>query len=276
QFSNWSSSSTFTTTGTGGALNDDCASATLLTVGTTCDPTFASNVDATSSIPPPVGGCSTTAYKDVWFKFTMPNVLNPTVTIRTASGSLANAVMEVYTGTQCGILSVITCEDNNDNGNGSAMPVINLTGTANMTIWVRVWGIDGATGTFTICVFNGISFNSVGAASTISPEDGVLIEGQEEAVNATMEMPDLPELFISPNPVSDQLNVVVRQTKESHVIGMRIVDLSGEVVLNRDFDPVTDSQFKSTLDVSGWAPGIYVLQVQTTKGILSQKITVMN
>jgi hypothetical protein len=137
-FSNWSQAATLTTIGTN-ATNDECSTAILLTVEPTCVTTYASNVGATPSNPPPSGGCATNGYKDVWFKFAMPDVPNPTVTIRTGAGSLANAVMEVYTGNECGIQSIISCEDNNDNGNGSSMPVINLTGTAGATIWVRVW-----------------------------------------------------------------------------------------------------------------------------------------
>ncbi|HJW31535.1 MAG TPA: fibronectin type III domain-containing protein, partial [Saprospiraceae bacterium] len=191
-YSNWSSVSIFKTIGTN-PLNEDCATATELTVGTSCVPTFASNVDAKASTPAPVGGCYVSGYKDVWFKFTMPDVPNPAVTIRTTAGSLANAVMEVYSGTDCGIMSFIACEDNNDNGNGSSMPVINLTGTPKANIWVRVWGYDGATGTFSICVFSGISVNYAVVENTENVDQGESTEVLENALVPTIEGANQPD-----------------------------------------------------------------------------------
>ena len=273
-FSNWSNVASFTTTGTSPS-NDDCTNAQLLTVETDCVSTFGSNVGATPSAPPPVGGCPSNNYKDVWFKFTMPDVPNPAVTIRTTAGSLANAVMEVYTGSDCSIMSIITCEDNNDNGNGSSMPVINLTGTPNATIWVRVWGFDGSEGTFTICVFNYISFNYAGAANTASPLEGEPIVVPDEVAPDAIDAIDQPEVKISPNPVSDQLSVTVQQTDDSRVIGLRMMDLSGKTMISNEFEPVNEDQFKYNLDVSTLQPGMYVLQVQTTGKMIAQKVMVV-
>jgi hypothetical protein len=42
------------------------------------------------------------------------------------------------------------------------MPVINLQGYSGQTIWVRVWGYNGSSGTFNICVFNYWSANYTG------------------------------------------------------------------------------------------------------------------
>ncbi len=273
QFSKWSYTATLTTTGVG-PDNDDCATAMLLTVETNCVPTFASNINASASNPPPVGGCWTNGYRDVWFKFAMPDVLNPTVTIRTTAGSLANAVMEVYTGTDCGVKSFIACEDNNDNGNGSSMPVINLTGTPNAIIWVRVWGFDGSTGTFSICVFNYISLNYNGVADAVTPDVGEPIYQVDKDVVA-IQKDVLPEIRISPNPVSDQLNVVVQQTEQSRVIGLKFVDLSGKIMLSQEIEPAEANEYKTRIDVSDFIPGIYVLQVQTTSGMMTKRVSVV-
>jgi hypothetical protein len=273
-FSHWSAPALFTTIGVG-AGNDNCPEAILLTVETTCVPTFASNVDASASSPPPVGGCWSNAYRDVWFKFSMPDVTNPAVTIRTSAGSLGNAVMEVYSGTDCGILSLIACEDNNDNGNGSSMPVINLTGTPNATIWVRVWGYDGATGTFTICVFNHISFNYAGLPDADEPLAGEAIVELEEEIPVMTEAVTEPVIRLSPNPVSDMLNVTVHQSESSVVTGLRVLDLSGKAVFIDQFDPVSTGQFESRVDVSGMMPGMYILQVHTTSGMMTEKISVI-
>ena len=186
-----------------------------------------------------------------------------------------NAVMEVYTGTDCSILSIITCEDNNDNGNGSSMPVINLTGTPNATIWVRVWGVDGTTGTFTICVLNYITFNYTGVPNTRAPIEGEPLVVPDEVSPNAVDAIDQPEVKISPNPVSDQLSVTVQQTEESRVIGLRMMDPSGKTMFSNEFEPVDDNQFHYNLDVSTLQPGMYVLQVQTTGKMIAQKVMVV-
>ena len=273
-FSNWSAASSFTTIG-GSSNNDNCVNAILLTVESTCVSTFASNVDATASTPPPVGGCFSNGNKDVWFKFTMPDVQNPAVTIRTSAGSLGNAVMEVYSGTDCNILSIIACEDNNENGNGSSMPVINLTGTANATIWVRVWGYEGSTGTFTICVFNGISFNYAVTPDDVNADAGETIVEQEESTQVIVEESGVASLHVSPNPVSDELTVLVQQTDAVRVTGIRVLDLTGKLVINQKVEPLIGNQYKTGVDMSTLIPGMYVLQVQTTQGLMAEKISVI-
>lgn len=273
-FSNWSLTASFTTIGTNPG-NDECAGAIVLAVNAECETTFASNVGATASVPPPAGGCSSNGYRDVWFKFTMPDVPDPTVTIRTTAGSLANAVMEVYTGTDCNIQSIIACEDNNDNGNGSSMPVINLTGIPNATIWVRVWGIDGSTGTFTICVFSYISFNYTGVTDTEVPDEGMPIVVPDEVSPNTMDLVEQPEVLISPNPVSDELNVRVLQTDESRVTGLRMMDPSGKMIFSTAIAPVDEQQFHYNLDVSNLEPGLYVLLVQKTGSLIAEKVMVV-
>ncbi|MBK9016280.1 MAG: hypothetical protein IPM82_20645 [Saprospiraceae bacterium] len=55
----------------------------------------------------------------------------------------------------CSALSYANiCEDDNSNGNGSWMPVINISGPAGTVVHIRVWGYGGATGTFNICALN--------------------------------------------------------------------------------------------------------------------------
>ncbi|MEO6131720.1 MAG: fibronectin type III domain-containing protein, partial [Saprospiraceae bacterium] len=202
-YSAWTTAITFTTGSSGGGSgSDECSTAIMLSVNSTCMPITGSNIGATPSMPAPVGGCYSTGYKDVWFKFNMPNVNNSSVTIRTTAGSLTDGVMEVYTGADCAILSYITCEDDNNNGNGSQMPVINLTGSPNAPIWVRFWGYSGTTGTFNICVFDYISVNLAGN------DDGSIIDIAGEPLTPLENGSDLkitdgiaPGLHIAPNPV---------------------------------------------------------------------------
>ncbi len=274
QYSQWSAAIVFTTAGsTSVVVNDECAHAISLSVDTTCLPTLASNVDATESSPATMGGCSSVGHKDVWFKFTMPDVANPMVTIRTTAGTLSNAVMEVYSGTTCEFLSLITCEDNNDNGNGSTMPVVTISGTANATIYVRVWGLEGSTGSFSICVFDFVSMDFTGRPVDIINADAGedLTERENHPIGVRA---DHPQLMISPNPVSDRLKVQVELSNNSKVLDIRMIDLSGKVMGSWKA-PGDQATYNAEVDVISFVPGMYLLQVQTTEGIITEKVMVV-
>jgi hypothetical protein len=275
----WSSPVSFTTLGSGSIDNDHCIDATILTVGNSCVYSAGSNISATASIPAPVGGCPAYGYKDVWFRFTMPNVMNPTVTIRTTAGSLTDAVMEVYVGPDCSSLSYLTCEDDNTNGNGSDMPVINLIGYPNAMIWVRVWGHSGSTGTFSICVFDYQSNDLTGDDEVVIPvarEQLRQLENEPEVVQYTDDPDATPSLIVAPNPANDVLYVTYAQTEESIVSSIVLTDISGKMVLSKEYQSENLSEFKEELDVSELLPGMYVLQVITTTGILSEKVSVVH
>lgn len=127
--------------------NDNCLTSTLLTVDNSCVTSAATNVSATAS-----GGtnpsCASYGGGDVWFRFVAANV---STTISTTAGTLTDGGMSLYSGT-CLTLSEIECDD--DDGPGS-MPMIQRCDlTVGATYYVRVWGYDGAQGTFNICVFN--------------------------------------------------------------------------------------------------------------------------
>jgi len=274
-WSGWSISAFFTTlaTGGGGGNNDDCASATPLSVGSSCQYTPGSNINASPSSPPPQGPCYSGGYKDVWFTFTMPGGNNPQVTIRTTAGSLTDAVMEVYTGSSCSSLSYIACEDDNNNGNGSTMPVISIQGYSGQTIWVRIWGYNGSSGTFNICVFNYLSNNY-----SVPVDNEVNIPDQLErgtVVHETSIDQDAPSvLHVMPNPASDRLQVTFLQTEDVQVSAVAITDMSGQRVFMKNYEHLVVREFSEQLDVSGFVPGMYILQLVTTKGIQSEKMVI--
>lgn len=276
QYSDWTNPVTFTTSGSGYG-NDNCANATVLWVENFCNATYATNVNATPSTPAPVGGCSPSSYKDVWFKFNMPGGSYPHVTIRTTAGSLEDAVMEVYAGNNCSDLNFIACEDDNIDGNGSMMPVIGVEGYAGATIYVRVWGYWGQTGTFNICVFNYASNNSIIPDEEIEPSvSGLNTIQPETAVKIGKDQVVAEPLHISPNPTRDVLQVKYAQTEESVVTRIVMMDMSGKIVLSKDFQSNGSDEFQEQLDVSAFGPGIYVLQVLTTGGVLAERISIVD
>ena len=276
-WSGWSMSDFFTTlsSGGGGGSNDNCADAAQLSVGSTCQYTSGSNINASPSSPPPMGPCYTAGYKDVWFKFTMPGGSNPEVTIRTTAGSLTDAVMEVYSGSSCGSLSYIICEDDNNNGNGSTMPVINLQGYSGQTIWVRVWGYNGSSGTFNICVFNYWSANYTGTDDSEENSIPDQIDPGSSDAHKWVDLVDAPSvLHVSPNPASDFLQVTFLQTEKMLVSNLVMSDMSGQRVLIKDYEPSGVMEFSDQVDVSGLVPGVYILQLVTAQGIQSEKVVI--
>lgn len=274
----WTSPISFTTSGGSGNSNDHCSDATLLSVSNTCLYSQGSNIGATPSTPSPSGGCPSYGYKDVWFRFTMPDVMNPTVTIRTTAGSLHDAVMEVYVGDNCSTLSYLTCEDDNTNGNNSSMPVVNLIGYPNAMIWVRVWGYGGSTGTFNICVFDYQS-NSLGAddsqVTPIAEEQFIELNSAPNEAQTQKDEDSSPILQVAPNPVSDVLYVTFLQTETCIVSGLVLNDISGKIVVRKEYQSENFLEFKEELDMSELTPGIYILHLITTTGILSEKVSVM-
>ncbi|MDQ3016469.1 MAG: fibronectin type III domain-containing protein, partial [Bacteroidota bacterium] len=273
QYSNWTSGTTFTTTGGSGGGNDYCDNATTLTVGSSCSYTGATTIGATASTPPPMGNCSSTGYKDVWFKFTVP--ASGIATIRTTAGSLTDGVMEVYQGTSCAALTYLTCEDDNLNGNNSTMPVVNLTATPGATIYIRLWGYYGSAGTFSICVIDYMSVNFAEVDDAEQPIDGEQLDEVEASPVVKEEVTFSPASHVSPNPTNDVLNVRVDQTEDAYVTGIIMHDLSGKVVLRKSYQSEGTIEFRDQLEVSGFAPGMYILQIMTTKGIISEKVSVI-
>jgi hypothetical protein len=122
-------------------VNDDCAGATSLTVGTgfPCAPSNPfSWVGATASAvtAPTCGNYST---GDIWYTFTLAS--DQTVMINTAAGTggtpITDGAMSLYSGT-CGALTEVECDD--DDGAGS-MPQIRRFLTAG-TYYIRFWDYD--------------------------------------------------------------------------------------------------------------------------------------
>ena len=153
------------------------------------------------------------------------------------------------------------------------MPVVTITGAPGETIWVRVWGYNGATGTFSICVFDYQSNDFVeddGPAIPVTGEqleDVTKFEPKENAITSLYQ--------VAPNPASDVLHVAYQQTEESTVTNLVMTDMSGQIVMKKEYDSRDIDEFSDQLDVSQLVPGMYILQIVTTNGIVSEKISVV-
>jgi hypothetical protein len=131
--------------------NDDCTTATSLTVntGNTCTvSTSGTTVGATQTIGAiSCNGFTGTADDDVWYSFTATSTDHD---ITVTPGTLIDAVVDLRSGACDG--TTIDCADTTT---GSNAEVINATGlTIGATYYVRVYSYDAASdeGTFDICV----------------------------------------------------------------------------------------------------------------------------
>jgi hypothetical protein len=274
--SDWTALGSFTTTGTQSGGSDECTDATLLTVNSSCQQVASSNEGSTESLPEPMGWCPTNEYNDVWFRFEMPNVADPVVTIRTIAGTLTDGIMEVYWGSDCNNLTYIFCEDDNTHANGSTMPVITISGYANETIWVRVWGYAGTTGSFGICVFDYASSNYAGAVENRPDMEGEVYETEKPMIDIPIEVNDASAgLQISPNPTRDILHIRYRQVDQSDVRKVVMRDLSGKVVFVEDYHVTGLNEFTTQIDVSDLIPELYLLQVITSSKSHTEKVMIV-
>ncbi|KAF5051599.1 hypothetical protein DSECCO2_417310 [anaerobic digester metagenome] len=126
--------------------NNECSTASTLTVGSSCNySTFMLNGSTASTNNQPTCG-SYSSSPDVWFSFTVPASGNYVVDVNGGTGM--DEVFCLYSGTNCSSLTFLTSP-----GCVDYPPTGTLSGTPGSTIWVRVWEYsEDATGTFDICV----------------------------------------------------------------------------------------------------------------------------
>ncbi|MBL7701389.1 MAG: PKD domain-containing protein, partial [Ferruginibacter sp.] len=126
--------------------NDNCATATSLTSGTTCTTTAGTNASATQSIAPiTCAGFTSSSALDVWYQFT---AVATTHTVTVAGGAGFDAIIDVRSGACNG--TNIACADATTSGGTEVATAAGLT--IGNTYLIRVYGWAGGTGTFTICV----------------------------------------------------------------------------------------------------------------------------
>jgi len=130
--------------------NDDCSGAIALAIGTQLT---TSNVSATKSVDetPSCGALNfPTNGKDVWYSVVVPpNVSRLDIeTNNNADAAFADSAIQAYRGV-CGSLVSIECDD--DDSTDGSFSLLNLTAlTPGETLYIRVWGYDGASGSFKI------------------------------------------------------------------------------------------------------------------------------
>jgi 3-hydroxymyristoyl/3-hydroxydecanoyl-(acyl carrier protein) dehydratase len=54
------------------------------------------------------------------------------------------------------------------------------------------------------------------------------------------------------------------------------MDMSGKMVVSKEYESNDNPLFQDQLDVSPFVPGMYILQVVTTTGMLTEKISIVD
>jgi hypothetical protein len=132
--------------------NDEPNTATPIVIGASCSYTTFSNANATNStcgtIPAP--GCSSYSGGDVWFSVTVP--ASGGFILDSQSGVITDGGVAIYSGTPCGVLTLIGCDD--DSSPNGTMPMLTVSGqTPGTTLYIRFfeYGNDN-NGTFGLCL----------------------------------------------------------------------------------------------------------------------------
>lgn len=130
-----------------GVANDNCSGAITVAVGNNGTYSTAAATTSTPSWPCGLGG------KDVWFRY----VVNcaATVTFHTCSTSTNfDTTMQVFSGS-CSALTSLGCNDDWSGCSSSSLRSrVVVTTTGPTTLWVRVGGYNGASGSFVLNVAN--------------------------------------------------------------------------------------------------------------------------
>lgn len=279
-WSNWSSAGVFTTQGYG-ANNDEPCGAITLYPGYPCQPTYSSNIGATTTYnPAPPTDCNSYNMRDVWFRFTMP--ANGKVSYRTFAGSMTDALIAVYGGSSCTNLSYGGCVDDK---NGNTMPYGTITGPAGGTVYIRVWGYNGSVGTFSICLETVISFTSDGAveedAVVVPAEydaDGALVMPFEAVTDRSGAQPisentlnDAMALQVYPVPALNQVNLSI-ELPEDATVTIQLFDFTGKMVQEIDHISAQAGHFTETLDIASLPNGSYIAKVQAGEKMLTGRL----
>jgi hypothetical protein len=284
-WSSWSTVKTFNTSSTGGSApaNDPVCNASPITAGSSCSNTSGTTSGATPTFTDAL--CGTTNPKDVWYKCVIPSTGK--VTFRTTAGSLTDAVMAVFWGSGCTSLNYVACEDDNDNGNGSYMPVMTITGQAGTQLWIRVWGYNNAGGTFSICAMNYSTANFNGEpegpvyhidptqmnpypVEEAQPDVAVVLTDRDQASEKT----DLGAIGkVYPNPSNGFVTLPLMLTEEASV-EVWISDVLGSVVYRSNWTKMAGDH-QVSLDLGSLQPGIYTLRCSSGEVTEVQQLQVM-
>jgi hypothetical protein len=235
-YSTWSTV-TFTTLATP-PVNDNCATATVLTPGATfaTNPLVGTNIGSTASAGAPAPECASYSGGDVWYSVVVPASGSITFDSASVTGSpISDSGMAVYSG-PCSTLVLVECDDD-DSANG-AFSMISLTNrTPGEVLYVRFWEYgNNAFGTFQVSAYD----------ASLSAESF-----------------DTSNFVAYPNPVKDVLNL----SYKTAISNVKVINLLGQEVVNANAN-TNDVQ----VNMSALNAGVYIVNVTVDDTVHSIKV----
>lgn len=218
--------------------NDECSTATVLTVGGVfgTNPVVGTNESATVSTGSPAPGCASFSGGDVWYSVAVPASGSITVETNSNANSLITDMgMALYSGA-CGSLALIECDDDDsDDGNFSKIILSGRTPGEILTIRVWQYGNDDV-GTFQVSAYDA----SLGMAGF-----------------------DNNAFSFYPNPVKDILKLSYSQSMSD----IMVYNLLGQQVFAKTVN-TTDAE----VDLSQLASGAYLVRINADNQVKTIKI----
>lgn len=100
-----------------------------------------------------------------------------------------------------------------------------------------------------------------------APERGTIVDSQISI--STEDDPSEAAFVVMPNPADDMIQVAMSSLKENDAV-IRIYDLTGHLLVSENWN-ITTGLNQKRISVSGFASGMYVIQVNTKDGMRSEK-----
>lgn len=94
-----------------------------------------------------------------------------------------------------------------------------------------------------------------------------------ETLNVGIEPSDLfTEFHLWPNPARDYLNLSFASATSQNLT-LQVSDMAGRVVYNENL-PAFNGNYEKQISVTNWPKGIYVLKIQSDKGVYTRKVVI--
>lgn len=205
--------------------NDNCASPTPLTVGTSFASSAITSTNVSATDDGTAQSCQTSAVNNVWYSVVVPPSGNVTIETGSVSGSTyTDSVVNVFSGA-CGSLVNVACDD--DSSADGDFSLAAVTGqTPGSTLLISVWRYSSGTGT-----------------------DGQFkIAAYDPSPLATNETAAKDKIKVYPNPFRDVMYI----SDISNVKSVSVVDMAGRLMKTID-------KPESTLHMEELKSGMYMV-----------------
>ncbi len=140
-----------------------------------------------------------------------------------------------------------------------------------LPVGMRAYLQDALTGTLTdLSQSNGYAF-TVTTAASLTGRFSVLVTPQAVLANAPATL--VGQVSVFPNPARSQVSIVLPAQLRKQPVQVSLINTIGQQVLSRTLN-ATSSVAAAELSLSGVAPGVYTVRLQTAEGTVNKRLIV--